>query len=51
MAWFLAAVLMLGIGFRFHASLNAAPMFLRFTQPDDLENLMPRFSGSASPSS
>ena len=41
--WFLLAVMLLGIGFQVHVSLNAAPMFLRFAEASSLENLMPLF--------
>ena len=42
-ALFLLAVLLLGLGFQIHFSLNTAPMFLKFAQPADLEQLMPVF--------
>ena len=41
--WFLVAVLLLGLGFQIHASLNSAPLFLRFAKPPDLEYLLPIF--------
>jgi MFS family permease len=40
---FLFAVALLGLGFQIHFALNAAPNFLRFATPADLENLMPVF--------
>ncbi len=40
---FLLAVLLAGLAFQVHFALNAAPAFLRFASPKDLENLMPVF--------
>jgi hypothetical protein len=40
---FLAAIAFLGLGFQVHFALNAAPNFLRFAKPADLETLMPVF--------
>lgn len=40
---FLAAVLLAGLAFQVHFALNAAPAFLRFAKPADLEALMPVF--------
>ena len=40
---FLVAVALLGLGFQIHFSLNAAPTFLKFAKPPDLEHLMPIF--------
>lgn len=40
---FLAGIALLGIGFQVHSSLNAAPAFLMFAKPSDLEHLMPVF--------
>lgn len=40
---FLIAVMLLGLGFQIHFSLNSAPMFLKFVRPPDLEHLMPIF--------
>ena len=40
---FLLAVALLGIGFQTHFALNAAPMFLKFAAPSELERLMPIF--------
>ncbi len=40
---FLLAVVLLGFGFQIHFSLNAAPLFLKFAKPSELENLMPVF--------
>lgn len=42
-ARFLFAVALLGLGFQVHFALNAAPNFLRFAKPADLEYLMPVF--------
>jgi hypothetical protein len=41
--WFLVAVALLGLGFQLHAFINAAPGFLKFAKPADLEYLMPVF--------
>ena len=43
LAAFLVAVALLGFGFQIHFSLNAAPMFLKFAKPPELENLLPIF--------
>jgi len=40
---FLLAVLLAGLAFQIHFALNAAPTFLRFAKPADLEALMPVF--------
>ena len=40
---FLVAVALLGFGFQIHFSLNAAPTFLKFAKPPDLDHLMPIF--------
>ncbi len=40
---FLLAIALLGLGFQIHFSLNAAPMFLKFAKPVELEHLMPIF--------
>ena len=40
---FLLAMLLLGLGFQIHFSLNAAPMFLKFAKAPELEYLMPIF--------
>ena len=40
---FLVAIALLGLGFQIHFSLNAAPTFLKFAKPPDLEHLMPIF--------
>ncbi len=40
---FLIAITLLGLGFQIHFSLNAAPMFLKFAKPPELELLMPIF--------
>ena len=40
---FLIAMALLGIGFQVHSSLNAAPQYLRFAKPADLEMLLPIF--------
>ncbi len=41
--WFFVAILLLGIGFQIHFSLNAAPLYLRHAKPDQLQYLMPVF--------
>ncbi|MBK6296039.1 MAG: MFS transporter [Rhodoferax sp.] len=43
MAPFLMAMVLLGLGFQIHSSLNSAPQYLRFAKPADLESLMPVF--------
>ncbi len=40
---FLAAMVLLGMGFQIHSSLNSAPQYLRFAKPADLEFLLPVF--------
>ena len=40
---FLLAIVLLGLGFQIHFSLNAAPMFLKFAKPAELEHLIPVF--------
>lgn len=40
---FLATMVLLGLGFQIHSSLNSAPQYLRFARPADLEFLMPVF--------
>jgi MFS family permease len=40
---FLCAVLLLGLGFQVHFSLNSAALFLRHAKPDELPYLMPVF--------
>ena len=40
---FFAGIALLGIGFQVHFALNAAPTFLKFSRPADLEKLMPLF--------
>jgi len=40
---FLGGIVLAGIGFQVHFSLNAAPAYLRFAQPAELEHLMPVF--------
>jgi hypothetical protein len=40
---FLLAVALLGLGFQIHFALNAAPLFLKFAKPAELEYLMPVF--------
>ncbi|MEA2446279.1 MAG: hypothetical protein QOJ12_3575, partial [Thermoleophilales bacterium] len=42
-ALFLLAVLLLGLGFQIHFSLNSATMYLRHAKPDQLPYLMPIF--------
>ena len=41
--WFFAAVLLVGLGFQVHFSLNSAPLYLRHAKPDQLQYLMPVF--------
>ncbi len=40
---FLAAMVLLGLGFQIHASINSAPQYLRFAKPADMEFLLPVF--------
>jgi hypothetical protein len=40
---FIAAMVILALGFQLHFSINSAPFFLRFAKPADLEWLMPVF--------
>jgi MFS family permease len=40
---FMLAVLLLGLGFQIHFSINSASMYLRHTKPDQLPYLMPVF--------
>jgi MFS family permease len=41
--WFFLAVLLVGLGFQIHFSLNSAALFLRQAKPDQLQYLMPVF--------
>jgi MFS family permease len=41
--WFFLAVLLLGLGFQIHFSLNSAPLYLRHAKPEQLQYLMPVF--------
>ena len=41
--WFFVAVLLLGLGFQIHFSLNSAALYLRHAQPSELQYLMPVF--------
>lgn len=41
--WFFLAVLLVGLGFQIHFSLNTATLYLRLAQPDQLQYLMPVF--------
>ena len=41
--WFFLAVLLVGLGFQIHFSLNTAALFLRHAKPDQLQYLMPVF--------
>ena len=43
MMCFLFAVLLLGLGFQIHFSLNSAALYLRHAKPDQLPYLMPMF--------
>jgi MFS family permease len=40
---FIAAMVILALGYQLHFSINSAPFFLRFAKPADLEWLMPVF--------
>jgi MFS family permease len=40
---FIAAMVILALGYQLHFSINSAPFFLRFAKPPDLEWLMPVF--------
>jgi hypothetical protein len=40
---FLAAIVLLGLGFQLHFAVNSAPNYLRFAKPAELERLMPVF--------
>jgi hypothetical protein len=40
---FIAAVVILALGYEFHFSINTTPLFLRYAKPADLEWLMPVF--------
>ena len=41
--WFLAAVLLLAIGFQLHSFVNAGPLFLKFARPAELGSLLSLF--------
>ena len=41
--WFFLAVLLVGLGFQIHFSLNSAALFLRHAKPEELQYLMPVF--------
>jgi Major Facilitator Superfamily len=40
---FIAAMVLLALGYQLHFSINSAPFYLRFAKPDDLQWLMPVF--------
>lgn len=40
---FIAAMLLLALGYQLHFSINSAPFFLRFARPGDLQWLLPVF--------
>ena len=40
---FLAAIVLLGLGFQLHFAVNSAPNCLHFAKPEELERLMPAF--------
>jgi Major Facilitator Superfamily len=40
---FIAAMVLLALGYQLHFSINSAPSYLRFAKPDDLQWLMPVF--------
>jgi MFS family permease len=42
-AAFIAAMVILALGYQLHSSINSAPFFLRFAKPADLEWLLPVF--------
>jgi hypothetical protein len=41
--FFVAAMVILSLGYQLHFSLNSGPFYLRFAKPDDLQWLMPVF--------
>ena len=41
--WFFAAILLVGIGFQVHFSLNSAPLYLRLATAEQMPYLMPVF--------
>ena len=41
--WFLVAVVLLGLAYQIHFSLNSAPLYLRYAKPAELPYLMPVF--------
>lgn len=41
--WFFLAVLLVGLGFQIHFSLNTAPLYLRLAKADQLQYLIPVF--------
>jgi hypothetical protein len=40
---FIAAMVLLALGYQLHFSINSLPVYLRFAKPDDLQWLMPVF--------
>jgi hypothetical protein len=40
---FVAAMILLALGYQLHFSINSAPLYLRFAKPNDLQWLMPVF--------
>ena len=42
-AIFIAAMVLLALGYQFHFAINSAPMYLRFAKPMDLQWLLPVF--------
>ena len=40
---FIAAMVLLALGYQLHFSINSAPVYLRFAKPNDLQWLMPVF--------
>ncbi len=40
---FIAAMVLLALGYQLHFSINSPPLYLRFAKPDDLQWLMPVF--------
>jgi hypothetical protein len=41
--WFFVAILLVGVGFQIHFSLNSAALYQRLARPDQLQYLMPVF--------
>jgi hypothetical protein len=41
--FFIAAMILLALGYQLHFSINSGPLYLRFAKPGDLQWLMPIF--------